>query len=281
MAARVHVPGRLLVSMSIALAALLIAALALPGAGGVLGATSAPDGAGEGAAVAAAVVDETARGEEAMVAVEGLSFRSGAGLSFGVIAVLPYGTRGVLVDGPVAADGYSWWAFSTAGHATPGWVAGEFLIADDQGASAGATATVAGDGLNLRATPGLGGAIVATLAAGLEVALLDGPVAADGYGWYEVRTPEGQRGWVAGDFLALGSGGGGFAVGAAVVVAAEEVNLREAPQLGATVLAQIAAGTAAVITGGPFAADGHSWYQIALDGGTGDGWVAGEFLSAR
>ena len=59
----------------------------------------------------------------------------------------------------------------------------------------------------------------------------------------------------------------------------DELNLRDAPTLAGGVVAQLALGTEATITGGPIPADGYWWYQIGLTGTDGDGWVAGEFLT--
>ncbi|HUG61673.1 MAG TPA: hypothetical protein VMP03_07500 [Methylomirabilota bacterium] len=48
-----------------------------------------------------------------------------------MIAVFFAGTQGAITDGPVYADGYTWWEFSTEGYgpdgAAPGWLAGQFL----------------------------------------------------------------------------------------------------------------------------------------------------------
>lgn len=56
-----------------------------------------------------------------VVTTASLNYRTAPGL-----AVLPAGTRGGVVDGPVAADGYGWYRLGVAGEAA-GWVAGEFL----------------------------------------------------------------------------------------------------------------------------------------------------------
>ncbi|HEY7066975.1 MAG TPA: LysM peptidoglycan-binding domain-containing protein [Chloroflexota bacterium] len=70
---------------------------------------------------------------------------------------------------------------------------------------------VTDDAVRLRAAPGLGGQILAELAAGTLVPGLEPPtVAADGYDWRHVRAPGGTAGWVATAFLAApGDGDGG------------------------------------------------------------------------
>ncbi len=53
--------------------------------------------------------------------------------------------------------------------------------------------------INLRAAPGTGSAIVRTpLATGEYVAILAGPVEAEGYRWWQVQTADGVIGWLAG-----------------------------------------------------------------------------------
>jgi hypothetical protein len=64
------------------------------------------------------------------------------------------------------------------------------------------SAVVATGVLNLRAEPGLGGEIVATLSAGDWVAVLAGPTTVDGLAWYRIDTA-GVVGWSAADYLRL------------------------------------------------------------------------------
>lgn len=70
-------------------------------------------------------------GDLVVVATDALNYRTWPGLGAGVITTFSWGTQGAVTDGPVFADGYTWYEFSTAGYgpdgATPGWVAGDFL----------------------------------------------------------------------------------------------------------------------------------------------------------
>lgn len=224
-------------------------------------------------------------GEEAFVAAEALSYREGPGLDAAVLDLLPYGTTGVITDGPVSADGFTWFEFDIAGYgATPGWVAGEFLATDEgtsdgTGFAIGSEVAVGVDGLNLRDAPGLDGGVIAPLPLGLALAVLDGPRSVDGFSWYLVQSEFGE-GWVAGEFVVASSGmGATFGTGETVMVNGDELNLRSQPGLDGTIVAQLPLGKEAVITGGPVEADGYSWYQITLTGTHPDGWVAGEHLT--
>lgn len=251
-------------------ALLLIASLGLVSAG-PRSAAGAP-----AAGLAAEVI-----GEEAVVVSEALSLRDGPGLQAEVIAALPYGTVGTVTDGPVAADGYTWYAFSTADYGA-GWVAGEFLapvVSGGGGFAVGTEVVVAAEDLNLRDAPSTSGTSLAALPLGMPLTIADGPVIADGHAWYAVSfAAQASAGWVAGEFLALAGDLVVFAHGDEVVAAADGLNVRDAPMLGGAVVAQLAAGTGATITGGPLAADGYTWYQIATDAATA-GWVAGEILT--
>ena len=232
-------------------------------------------------------------GEAAFVLVEELSYRDGPGLDSAVIDLLPYGTTGIITDGPVAMDGYTWFEFDVDGYgATPGWVAGEFLAteegsadggdgSDGTGIVSGSEVIVAAEDVNLRDEPGLAGATLATLPIGMPLTVLDGPVTADGYGWYLVQaSAEMGQGWVAGEFVVASPGvSATFGLGETVMINGDELNLRDAPTIDGGVVAQLAIGTEVTITDGPIPADGYNWYQIGLAGTDGDGWVAGEFLT--
>ena len=55
--------------------------------------------------------------------------------------------------------------------------------------------------LKLRVGPGLNQDTLQFVEDGTVLSLLDGPQAGDGYTWWQVQTPDGLTGWVAGDWL--------------------------------------------------------------------------------
>jgi len=57
------------------------------------------------------------------------------------------------------------------------------------------TITELGDNLKLRDTPTLKGAELKKLKQGDAVTILDGPVQADDYYWFKIRTADGTQGW--------------------------------------------------------------------------------------
>lgn len=75
------------------------------------------------------------------------------------------------------------------------------LHADELPAGGSAIVTgTDGDGLRLRQAPGLSASPVVLLAEGTRVQVLDGPRAADGEQWYQVRAGE-RVGWAAARYL--------------------------------------------------------------------------------
>jgi uncharacterized protein YgiM (DUF1202 family) len=134
-----------------------------------------------------------------------LNLRDDATTSGNVLASLGTGDAVYVSDGPISADGYTWYYVST--DQGDGWVAGEYLastvtVASDLGLEIGASVYVDTDGLNLRDDAGTSGSVLAVFETGAAATILDGPVSADGYTWYYVTSDAGD-GWVAGDYLAL------------------------------------------------------------------------------
>jgi N-acetylmuramoyl-L-alanine amidase len=218
-----------------------------------------------------------AAGDRAVVDAPRLNCRSGPGLSAGVTYVMDGGTRVTILAGPTTADGYHWYKVRTD-DGDVGWTIGEGLAPEsgNQGAdfAKGAAVVVNTDALNLRIGAGLAKSIVAVLPDGTPLIVSNGPMAVDGYDWYEVETRDGQLGWVAGQYLAAASDG--FAAGDAVRVTGGPLNLRAEPGLAATVLRVMAGDEVLLVLDDPVEADGYTWYPVRNDAGT--GWAAGEFL---
>lgn len=58
---------------------------------------------------------------------DGLNMRSGPGLNFDPVELLPEGTQLVVLDGPEEVDGYTWWRVRKASDETEGWVVAQFV----------------------------------------------------------------------------------------------------------------------------------------------------------
>jgi Bacterial SH3 domain len=74
------------------------------------------------------------------------------------------------------------------------------------GLAIGAAAWVREEGgknLRRRSGPGTSSDVIDSLPPGTQVAVLAGPVEADGYHWWQVRVGDGREGWVAGEELVV------------------------------------------------------------------------------
>ncbi|HWK81569.1 MAG TPA: SH3 domain-containing protein, partial [Thermomicrobiales bacterium] len=63
---------------------------------------------------------------DAIRVTDAVNFRSAAGTSASVIAVLAAGTTGTITGGPTSANGYVWYQFRTSG-GTTGWAVQDWL----------------------------------------------------------------------------------------------------------------------------------------------------------
>jgi N-acetylmuramoyl-L-alanine amidase len=143
-----------------------------------------------------------ASGDGVIVNTDALNVRADPGLDGRVVGTIFTGDYGVVSDGPVYRDGYSWYRLRIEGVAD-GWVAGDFLIyATDSGSTfkVGDRVAVNADVLNVRSDVGLSGAVVDDLPFNEPALISGGPVNADGYTWYQVSY-NGGSGWVAGSYL--------------------------------------------------------------------------------
>lgn len=213
-------------------------------------------------------------GERVVVDTDFLNFRRGPGLTYYVIDVLRGGTALTVTTGPTAADGNRWYRVQTA-EETDGWVAGAYLAPAGGGSgefAIGQGSIVNTDALNCRSGAGLVAAVHHVLESGTRVLILDGPMPADGYAWYEIETQDGKLGWVAGEYLTSGS----FVAGDAVRVIDGALNLRTGPSLSERILRVMADNDVLQIRDGPVEADGYTWYLVRNYAG--EGWAAGEYL---
>jgi WD40 repeat protein len=149
--------------------------------------------------------------------------RAGPGTDYDVVREIPGGGYLLLVDGPVEADGYTWWNVERrARDYYSGWmveaiptvqilrppvnIAGPYFsigVGSSTQASTYLTIdmiasvnTLNGETLNMRAGAGTSYDVVMELENTWLVHIVDGPVEADGFIWWEVELQGGERGWV-------------------------------------------------------------------------------------
>ncbi len=139
---------------------------------------------------------------------EELNLRSGPGLSYRVLAIMPAGSA-VQITGD-AAEGW----YPVTYNNLDGWAYAEYIaIGGQAGGAASSTntaggvrgsATVVTNLLNLRSGPGTSYNIIAQLPYGTTVQIVGDPQAADGHSWLEVTSRGYGQGWVAAAFLNAG-----------------------------------------------------------------------------
>lgn len=143
-------------------------------------------------------------GDEVAVDVHALNLRAGPGIGHRVPIELPHDGSGTVLDGPVVANGYTWYRIDVG---RVGWAAGEFLRLQEQpDVPQGLRIQVVEGPLNLRVAPSLGGTVITALPVGttMRVTQTDGGTWADGYHWIAVRV-EAQNpveGFIADGFTA-------------------------------------------------------------------------------
>ena len=231
------------------------------------------------------------------VNVDALNLRANPRLDGVVLSVLGFGTTGTVVDAPVTADGYTWYAITVGD--LQGWVASAFLVAADDG-GANAPDFEGGDGvrvtalsLNVRDAPGLDGTVFTTVSEGTVFAIASLPTPADGFTWYLVHSLgialplDGNLGWVAAEFLAFDPGvtgcegrgpcPTGLEPGDGARVVTNTLNFRDAPGLSSNVIAVLDQGTVGVVAEGRDYLDGYGWIAITTNA-HGTGWVARDFI---
>lgn len=224
--------------------------------------------------------------DDQVVTTSAVNFRNAPGLGSTVLGVLAAGHAAVVQDTGTDMDGYTWYEIRVAsgGPAPVGYVAGAFLALSSGGnrfsPGEGVLTTTA---VNYRSAPGSSAPIYTVLPQGSYAVVQNNGTYLDGYTWYLVRIATGgpaPTGYLAGEFLELGSpSGGNFSIGQWVYVNSGPLNFRSAPGLGGTVLRTLATNDVGLVTDGPTTANGYIWYQLELVNGD-LGWVVQDFLSA-
>lgn len=229
-------------------------------------------------------------GDHIQVNTDFLNLRASASMTGSIIGAMPSGTKGSIVDGPKSGGGMTWYRLDTD-YGT-GWAVGLYLKRSSGSSSSAPSKFKVGDNvfvdtdtLNLRSSAGIGKSVVASLTQNHPLTITGGPKRASGYDWYSVRGAVEGDGWCAGDFLSKADGAppstpGEFANGQIVVVDTDVLRLRSAPGSGSASIAYMPTGTQLKILGGSRHADGSKWYKVRSNI-HGEGWCAGEFLSAQ
>ena len=125
-----------------------------------------------------------------------------AGLDADIIETLPMETEATIDSEPVEVDDLLWYRVNLGNREIFGWLAADFLvvIADPPVIAVGDMVAVNTDLLTVRDSAGLDGEAVDTIVWGFAATVIDGPVEADGFSWFQIESDE-VTGWVAGAWL--------------------------------------------------------------------------------
>jgi hypothetical protein len=132
------------------------------------------------------------------------------------IESLTDGTPVQVLEGPIASGGANWYRVGSTALSGSGWVNGQFLTGTAPGQPAtsgvlpvGSTARVGGTdgaGLRVHSAPLVTSQQIGSLPDGTVVQMLQGPVTADGFSWYQVSAPAlPTPGWVVAGALSATS----------------------------------------------------------------------------
>lgn len=147
-----------------------------------------------------------------VTAPAGLNMRTNPASAAALVIQLATGIRVDVVEGPTAAENFTWWRVDD-GQGNVGWVAdgdNETVwlspqLGDAQPVNRApqvgdrVTVTMPDNGqLSVRTAPGTNATLVARVNAGEQLTVLNGPQQAGGFTWYQVRSDNGSiEGWAA------------------------------------------------------------------------------------
>jgi uncharacterized protein YgiM (DUF1202 family) len=139
-------------------------------------------------------------------------------------------------------------------------------------------------GLNYRDRPDTDGNLLGQFGTGIRVTVLDGPITADDFTWWQIDDGQGNVGWAAegdgdSEWISPRLGDPQPAnrpprVGDRVVVTSAQLSVRTQPGVDAALITRVDTGAEYTVLAGPQQADGFTWYQIRSDDGALEGWAA-------
>jgi uncharacterized protein YgiM (DUF1202 family) len=274
---------------------------------------------------------DIAIGDTVSIGEDGVNMRRTPGTDGDIITTLNSGVMLEILDGPTTASGYTWWMGvildeNSVDQGISGWVIEDALTVEDVQATptpqTGGTETptpepsgsptptatpgtgnttfesakwvVVVDGpLNLRKNPGLQGSVIRALSTDETATRVDPSELTDrdGYTWINVKTPAGETGWAATDFLDPLStdpcpNGNCEPVehqdlldADAVVVVDGPLNVRSSASVDGDILDTVATGAVlnSATNGEITTAGDYDWLKVDYQGQV--AWVAVDFVS--
>ncbi len=166
-------------------------------------------------------------------------------------------------------------------------------------AAPGANGTVVGNSgsKNIRAGAGTGFNVVSAVQTGNRIQVIDRASDSEGYPWYRVVTPSGDRGWIAGQLIQIdGDAAPARPVPArptprptpaptadrtnATIVSQESgsKNIRSGPGTNFATQHTAYPGDRMIILDSATDAGGYTWYKVSFPKSGAQGWIAGQLV---
>ncbi|UIR28523.1 SH3 domain-containing protein [Priestia flexa] len=213
--------------------------------------------------------------KQATVNASSLNVRSAASTSASIVTNLPRNAKVTVIK-----ENGDWSQIKTSDGKT-GWVANKYLAdvkADapkDEGTSVSKQATVNASSLNVRSAASTSASIVTNLPRNAKVTVIK-----ENGDWSQIKTSDGKTGWVANQYLKVGSGSttpssesGGTSVSKQATVNASSLNVRSAASTSASIVTNLPRNAKVTVI-----KENGDWSQIKTSDGK-TGWVANKYLA--
>lgn len=233
-----------------------------------------------------------------------LSIRTGPSTSSPRIGVMRSSMSGTITGAPISAGGRLWYPINVPGIGS-GYAAGEYLrvIAPPPGTPPTSTPAPGSEfavgaqvvttaSVRLRSGPSTSSAVRSVIARGIAGTITGAGIPNGRYTWYPISIPGQPAGYIAGNYLELGSStaptvtpaptftptppAGGFVSGDRIATTAR-VNLRGSASTSGSVHAVVPRGVVGAITGPGVQNGRYLWYPVTMQG-YGAGYIAANYL---
>ncbi len=230
---------------------------------------------------------------EEIFAADAVRVRPTASISQTALGTRKVGDLGAIIDGPISAEGYTWWKVSWSSDSMVGWSAESYLKGFERTYSSKFSI---GDNVMSEKSMDVFSAPSIDFYGGLlpsysMVTIVDGPVLSSGYTLWKVRgnmISSGGRGGVVENWAKEGAQDGmevylkkpsspvrsytQLSIGDKVAVRQDSsIDVRVFPMITLTPIATKHNGDSGVVVGGPTNADGKVWWNIRWNDNT-QGW---------
>jgi hypothetical protein len=197
--------------------------------------------------------------------------RISGGLSAQLLGTQAIGNSGVIVSGPVYSDNITWWKMDYD-IGIDGW-SGQNNFSPAVSPFGISTRIELVKIANVRSSPSLSGALIATLPVATTGTILSGPIHSDSIIWWQIKYDNGTIGWSGEDNLKPVL----FTLNDTVLKIGSRIqlssitNVRSSGSLNGLLLGTQPANSFGTILEGPIQSEGISWWRIDYDTGV-DGW---------